>query len=38
MNGDQLTVLSGGKPLYIDDDHLSDAGVYYIEDLLNAAF
>jgi hypothetical protein len=37
MNGDQLTVLSDGKPLYIDDDHLSEAGLDFIKDLLDAA-
>jgi peptidoglycan/LPS O-acetylase OafA/YrhL len=37
MNNEQLTVLSDGKPLYIDDDHLSVAGLDFIEDLLDAA-
>jgi hypothetical protein len=37
MRGEQLVVMSAGKPLYIDDDHLSVAGLDFIEDLLDAA-
>jgi hypothetical protein len=37
MNGEHLIVMAGGKPLYIDDDHLSVAGLDFIEDLLDAA-
>ena len=33
-----MLLMANGKPLYIDDNHLSVAGVEFIEDLLDAAF
>ena len=38
MRGDRMLLMANGKPLYIDDNHLSVAGVEFIEDLLDQAF
>jgi peptidoglycan/LPS O-acetylase OafA/YrhL len=38
MQGNQMMLMAHGKPLYIDDNHLSEAGVGFIEDLLDAVF
>ena len=35
MNKDQLTILSGGKPLYVDEHHLSVTGVDFIKSSLD---
>ena len=37
MMGNQMMLMANGKPLYIDDNHLSEAGVGFIEDLLDEA-
>jgi peptidoglycan/LPS O-acetylase OafA/YrhL len=37
MNNDQLTILSGGRPLYVDKHHLSVEGVDFVKTLLDEA-
>ena len=38
LSGDQLFIIANNQPLYRDDDHLSEAGAFYIQDLLTPIF